>query len=73
MWLYSTLQTSGGNPITVNQRAALFVHQCNCYMQIGLKAAIEAEFGRLMAKGGLSANEAALTAVHNVSVQQVGG
>lgn len=42
-------------------------------MQKGLKAAIEAEFGRLMAKGGLSANEAALTAVKNISVQQAGG
>lgn len=35
-----------------------------------MKSAIEAEFGRLMAEGGMTANEAALTAVKNVSLQQ---
>ena len=33
---------------------------------MALKAKIEAEFGKLMAQGGLSANEAALLAVKNV-------
>ena len=51
----------------------MYNNQDDFHVQIGLKAAIEAEFSRLMAKGGLSANEAALTAVKNVSVQHVEG
>ena len=37
-----------------------------CPVQAMLKSRIEAEFSRLMAQGGMSANEAALTAVKNV-------
>lgn len=37
---------------------------------VALKAKIEAEFTRLMAQGGMSANEAALTAVKNVGSAQ---
>lgn len=37
---------------------------------VALKSKIEAEFGRLMAEGGLSANEAALIAVKNVGTAQ---
>ena len=40
--------------------------------QVAMKSAIEAEFGKLMAQGGMTANEAALTAVKNVSLQQAG-
>ena len=41
-------------------------------LQVALKAKIEAEFGRLMAQGGMSANEAALIAVKNVGTAQAG-
>lgn len=44
---------------------------CMCeWLQVALKAKIEAEFGRLMAQGGMSANEAALVAVKNVGTAQ---
>ncbi len=39
-------------------------------LQVALKTQIEKEFGRLMAEGGLSANEAALIAVKNVGTAQ---